>query len=349
MTALASRRMEVDLDVGRMSADALAEGWGDGLPLIPPTEDLVAEFVQASGRDPEESLGLLPPSRARCTVEKVAINAVMAGAPAESMGLICSSLLAMIDSPLWLDGINATTAAVVPAIIVNGPIRDRLQIPYQYSALGGAASTAPAIGRAIRLVMRNVAGQVSGRSSESVFGQPGRVIGILAGEWEERSPWAPLAERRGVSGDAVTVFGTVGTCNIVDSEGATGQELLEVIGKSLAYMGNNGFVGGTVFADQMVAINPIWARDIIARDIPSYEDVAEILWQAARRPLDDFPEPCRPGLERRGRVDAQGQAYLVEKPDEIHVFVCGGLGSLHATMFPGFSNSQAVTRAIDAA
>ena len=349
MSALASRRMEVDLDVGRMSADALAEGWGDGLPLIAPTEDLVAEFVEASGRDAAESLGRIPPSGAECIVEKVAINAVMAGAPAESMPLICSSLHAMIDSPLWLEGINATTAAVVPAVIVNGPIRDRLQIPYEYSAFGGAASTAPAIGRAMRLVMRNVAGQVSGRSSESVFGQPGRVIGIVAGEWEERSPWAPLAERRGVSGDAVTVFGTVGTCNIVDSEGATGLELLEVIGKSLAYMGNNGFVGGTVFADQMVAINPIWARDIIARDIPSYEDVAEILWQAARRPLDDFPEPCRPGLERRGRIDEHGNAYLVEKPEEIHIFVCGGLGSLHATMLPGFSNSQAVTAPIEAA
>lgn len=349
MTALASKRMEVDLDVRRMSMDALADGWGDGLPLIPPTEDLVSEFIEASGRNAEESLGPLPPSGAPCTVEKVAINAVMAGAPGESMPLICASLLAMIDSSLWLEGINATTAAVVPAVIVNGPIRDRLQIPYQYSAFGGAASTAPAIGRAIRLVMRNVAGQVSGVTSESVFGQPGRVTGIVVGEWEERSPWEPLAQRRGVSGDAVTAFGTVGTCNIVDSEGCTGLELLEVIGKSLAYMGNNGFIRPTVFADQMVAINPIWANDIIARDIPSFEDVSEILWQAARRPLSDFPEPCRPALELRGRIDEQGCAYLVEKPEEIHIFVCGGLGSLHAMMLPGFSNSQAVTLPVDGA
>ena len=154
MTALASRRMEVDLDVGRMSADALAEGWGDGLPLIAPTEDLVAEFVEASGSDAGESLGRVPPSGAQCIVEKVAINAVMAGAPAESMPLICSSLYAMIDSPLWLEGINATTAAVVPAVIVNGPIRDRLRIPYEYSAFGGAASRA--FGCAPRAGMRCV-------------------------------------------------------------------------------------------------------------------------------------------------------------------------------------------------
>ena len=346
MSALASRRMDVAADAGRMSREAVDQGWGDGLPLIAPTGELVAAFVEQSGRDGGESLGKIPPSRAECTVEKVAINAVMAGAPAESMELICTALDAMIDSPLCLDGINATTAAVVPAVIVNGPIRDRLGIPYSYSAFGGVAGPAPAIGRAIRLVMRNVAGQIPGVTTESIFGQPGRIVGIVAGEWEERSPWAPLAERRGVSGDAVTVYGTVGTCNIVESVAESGIELLEVIGKSLAYMGNNGFVAGTVFADQMVAINPVWANEIIARDIPSFEDVSELIWKFARRPLSDFPEVVRPRLEKRGRIDEQGNAYLVESPDQIHILVNGGLGSLHAMMLPGFSNSEAVTRGI---
>lgn len=181
--ALTSDLMEVDADVQRMSFDAIAQEWGDGLPIIPPTEERVTEFVDRSGREAAEVLGYLPPSGAPCTVEKAAINAVMAGAPPEAMPLICSSLLAMIDTPLWLAGINATTASVVPAMIVNGPIRDRLGIPYQYSAFGGQASPAPAIGRAIRLVMRNVAGHKAGATSESVFGQPGRVIGIVAGEW----------------------------------------------------------------------------------------------------------------------------------------------------------------------
>jgi hypothetical protein len=108
-------------------------------------------------------------------------------------------------------------------------------------------------------------------------------------------------------------------------------------------MGNNGFVGGTVF-DQMVAINPVWANEIIARDIPSFEDVSELLWTFARRPLSDFPEPCRPGLERRGRIDKDGNAFLVDTPEEIHVFVCGGLGSLHAMVLPGPTVIAAVAR-----
>src|SRR5205814_1940858 len=80
---------------------------------------------------------------------------------------------------------------------VNGPARDRLKIPYGAGCFGPEAAPAPAIGRATRLLMRNVGRQVGGVSSKSVSGQPGRVTGIVVGEWAERSPWPPLAEPRG--------------------------------------------------------------------------------------------------------------------------------------------------------
>lgn len=343
---LTSQRIEVDADIQRMSGDAVRDGWGDGLPIVPPVESLVDEFVTASGLPADHSLGTLPPLLVDCTVEKVAINAVMAGATAASMPLVCAALSAMVEPAFELPAINATTASVVPAVVVNGEIRDRLDIPYRYSALGGAASQAPAIGRALRLVMRNVAGQVSEKTSESIFGQPGRVTGIVVAEWEERSPWPPLAERRGFSGDTVTVFGTLGTCNILDSIAASGREVLEVIGKSLAYMGNSNFHFVSNYAEQMVAINPIWASDVIARDIPSFEDVREVIWENAYLPLDWFPEALRPSIEERGRIDERGRVRLMETPDELHVIVCGGLGNLHGAMLPGFSHSEAVTKEV---
>src|SRR5207245_8392521 len=107
-----------------------------------------------------------------------------------------------------------TTSCVVPGMFVNGPSRDSLKIPYASGCFGGDAGPAPAIGRAVRLVMRNVGGQVVGVSSKSVFGQPARVTGVVVGEWEERSPWPPLAARRGVPGDGVTVHGCTGTMDI---------------------------------------------------------------------------------------------------------------------------------------
>ena len=349
---LTSHRIELDTDIDTHGRDlietSLDEGWGDGLPLVPPVEELVEEFVEASGQPAGHVLGKLPPLLAECTIEKLAINAVMAGAPAAAMPLLCSAIEAMVEPQFDLAGINATTAAVVPALFVNGPLRQSLRIPFGYSALGGEASPATAIGRAIRLVMRNVAGQWPGETSESVMGQPGRVCGIVVAEWEERSPWPPLAERRGVGGDAVTVYGALGTANIIDPVAKSGREVLEVIGRSLAYMGNNNFAPVSTFAEQAVAINPIWANEVIARDIPSFDDVREIIWQAARLPLEWFPEALRAPIEERGRIDERGLVYLIESPQDLHVLVCGGLGNLHAAMLPGFSHSLAVTRPVPA-
>ena len=123
-----------------------------------------------------------------------------------------------------LHALNATTGSVVEALVVNGSARHTLGLPMGAGCLGGVAGHAPAIGRALRLVLRNVAGQHVGVTSQSVWGQPGRVAGIVFGEWEERSPWAPLAERRGVAGDAVTVIGAMGTMNICDPLASTADE-----------------------------------------------------------------------------------------------------------------------------
>ena len=109
---------------------------------------------------PTKSSRLLPPTQVECTVEKIAINAVMAGAPPESLELLIAAIASIADPDFELYGVNATTAPVYPAFVVNGPIRDVLDIPYSYGCLGGVANTVAAMGRAIRLLMRNVAGQV---------------------------------------------------------------------------------------------------------------------------------------------------------------------------------------------
>ena len=189
---LASPRLEVDDDPVAFTKFATDAGWGDGLPLIPPRDDLVRDYVAASGRFPDELIAELPPRRGRCTVEKIAVNAVMAGAPPEAMPLLVASMEAMAEPDFNLFALNTTTCCVVPGMFVNGPVRHECNIPYGVGCFGGEAGPGPAIGRATRLIMRNVAGQRVGVSSKSVFGQPGRVTGVVVGEWEERSPWAEL-------------------------------------------------------------------------------------------------------------------------------------------------------------
>ncbi|MYM62400.1 hypothetical protein GSF27_03435 [Pseudomaricurvus sp. HS19] len=323
----------------------MQQGWGDGLPLIPPTEARVRAFLGANNRYADEVICHLPPTDADCTVEKIAINAVMAGAPAESMPLIIAALEGMADPDFELFGLNATTAPVIPLTLVNGDIRNKLDIPYQHGCLGGAASMSTAIGRTIRLLVRNVAGQVAGVTSQTTFGSPGRVAGIVFGEWEERSPWAPFAERRaGIKGDAVSVYGTMGTQNIIDTTSQTGPEFLEMIGKSLAYPGANGFSPAMPFAEMMVAINPVWA-EIIHRDVPNLEDVQELIWKHASIDANHLTPQHLNQLEAQNRV-INGRVFVSVEPKDVLVICCGGTGGLHATGFHSFGSCITQTRAI---
>lgn len=344
MSLLDSARHTVDPDPVAFAQMALERGWGDGLPLVPPTPERVEAALASVGWAPDEVIAALPPLRAPCTAEKLAINAVMAGAPAASLPLLRAAVEAMAAPEYELHALNATTGSVVEAVVVNGPVRHVLGVPVGAGCLGGVAGAAPAIGRALRLVMRNVAGQRIGVTSQSVWGQPGRVAGIVFGEWEERSPWAPLAERRGVPGDAVTVMGVMGTMNICDPLASSAEELVLAIGRGLACPGVNGFLTGLPFSEVLVGINPIWA-DIIGRAYPDVADVQARLRATAKLPLSDWPERYHAEFEARGRVEG-GQVHLVDDPAQIHVVVAGGLGALHAHALHSWGSTLAMTRPV---
>ncbi|MBY8862871.1 hypothetical protein K7711_40820 [Nocardia sp. CA2R105] len=336
---------EAPADIIEFNRYARDAGWSDGLPLIPPTEERVRAMLAAVDADPDEVVAELPPSGASCTLAKLAANAVMAGAPPTALPLLRTALAAMAEPEFDLHALNATTGSAVPALVVNGKIRHELEIPFGAGCLGGAEGGAPALGRALRLTMRNIAGQRIGVTSQSVYGTPGRVAGIVFGEWEERSPWAPLAQRRSVPGDAVTVYGAMGTVNICDIVATTGALLLEIIGKSLAYPGANGFLTSTVFSEVLVAVNPIWA-EIIGLDFPDANEVAERLWSHAALPLDHFPETHRGPIEALGRVDEQGQVHLTPTPADVIVVTAGGLGGLHAAVLHSWGATRSQTRAV---
>lgn len=341
---LVSPRHEADLDIEAFNAFVLEKGWGDGLPLIPPTESRVRAFLSENDRFPDEVISYLPPARAECTVEKIVINAVMAGAPARSLELLIAMVAAAAEPDFELYGLNTTTAPVYPAFVVNGPVRDQLDIPYKHGCFGGTATTAVAIGRAFRLLMRNIGGQVPGRTSQTTFGSPGRLASVLAGEWEEYSPWAPLAERRaGVKGNAVTCFGTMGTVNVLDTTSQRPDHFLEMIGKSMPYPGANAYSPSMAYSEVMVAINPIWA-EIIAGDYPKIEDVQEKLWRHASLPAELLQPLHLEQLEAMGRVNTDGRIYMTPEPKDIVLFVCGGTGGLHATVFHSFGSCLTQTQ-----
>lgn len=303
---LVSDRIAVEDDVVAFTEFSVEQGWGDGLPLVPPTESRVRRFLAENDRYPDEVVARMPDS-SECSVEKIVVNAVMAGAPPESLELIIAAIEAVTEPDFELYGVNATTASVYPGFVVNGPIRDALNIPYGYGCAGGVATRANAIGRAIRLIMRNVAGQVVGVSSQSTFGSPGRLASLLMGEWEEKSPWAPLAERRaGVRGNAVTAFSTMGTMNVLDTTSSGARAFLAMIGKSVSYAGANCYSPSMEYSEMTIGINPICA-EIIAGEIPAIEDVQELIWKHATVSAD-WLEPLHRG-KAEGRRQSLAMAY----------------------------------------
>jgi len=342
---LTSQRIQVEDDISAFTDFSLQQGWGDGLPLVPPTEARVRQFLSENDRYPDEVVARMPDS-SQCTVEKIVINAVMAGAPSGSLELIIAAIEAIAEPDFELYGVNATTAPVFPGFVVNGPVRDLLHIPYSYGCTGGVATKANAIGRAIRLIMRNVAGQVAGTTSQTTFGSPGRLASIMMGEWEEKSPWAPLAERRaGVKGNAVTAFSAMGTMNVLDTTSSGADAFLEMIGKSVAYPGANCFSPSMEYSEMTIGLNPICAA-LVAKELPNIEDVQEKIWKYASLSADVLQAFHRGQVEAQGRIRADGRIYATPEPKDIVLFVCGGLGGLHALGLHSFGSSLSQTKPI---
>src|SRR5437899_10173109 len=191
-----------------LDADAIeslfARGVTDGLPVVPPTRRLVERAIAASGRAADELIALVPPNYGRATVEKIAINAVMAGCRPEYLPVVIAAIDAICDEAFDLHGVSATTDAPSPLVIVNGPIRGPLEINSGAGVFGSGWRANATIGRAVRLVCVNLGGARPGVVSMSTLAHPGRYTYCI-GEHEEASPWESLAVELGLAPEQNTV------------------------------------------------------------------------------------------------------------------------------------------------
>ncbi len=346
--ALTSERVAIDDDPVALYELSLADGWGDGLPLLPPTEQRVRGILASTPFHTDDVIGILPPMNREATIELAAVNAAMAGCEAWGFPYVIAALEAMCEEAFNLDGITTTTSSVFPYLIANGPSRDRVGIDYGPGCMGGAAGRGSmTIGRAVSLCLRNIGGQKVGATSKSVFGQPGR-LGVCFGEWEERSPWPSLAEQFGYrkDQDVVTVHGAKGTHAVADVNNDDARDLLYLIAKSAAFPLSNKFLSPTAANGQtVIAINPEWAARF-GREFPDVDDLKAYFHEHAWQPIDLWPEPNRIVLEQKNRVDDRGRVHLSDRPDQFVPIVCGGLANLHAVILPSWSDSELQHQAV---
>ena len=200
--------------------------WSDGLPVVPPTPVRVLRMLKGTTRDPQDVLGPMPPDYQPCTVEKVAINAVMAGCKPEYMPVLLAAVEAVLDDAFCLHGVIATTMYIGPIAMVNGPARRQLGMNSGVNALGQGNRANSTIGRALQLTIRNVGGGKPGGIDRATLGNPGK-LGFCFAEDEEGMSWEPLSVERGVAPgkSAVTVFAGYGVQGIVDQNSRTPESL----------------------------------------------------------------------------------------------------------------------------
>ncbi len=240
--ARASGRLRArELEIGELEdpIEALFDrGFSDGLPLVPPTPERVVEMLDASTRDAQDLVAVVPPYDGRATVEKVAINAVMAGCPPAVFPIVLAAIEAACDPGFALLGVVATTYPAGPVVVVSGPLSERVGMNGAGNALGQGNRANTTIGRAVQLVVRNVGGGRPQYEDSATHGQPGKV-GACFAERLHDSPWPGLAQDRGVPADetGVTVFAAEGPRTHSDLTSRAPEELCAGLRAELNWVG----------------------------------------------------------------------------------------------------------------
>ncbi len=342
---LRSEKISLDDSLEAVNDWFYDQGWTDGLPIVPPTAERVERLLAWSDREPQDELGPVPPKYGIATVEKVAVNAVLAGCVPEYFPVVLTALDALLESPFNLYAVQSTTHPCAPLVILNGPITQELGVNGGYNAFGQGWRPNATIGRAIRLVLLNIGGGVPGLLDRSTQGQPSKYSYCIA-ENEAENPWTPLHRERGFEADTstVTVCGAEGPHNINDHISTAAPGILTTVASTMAGMGSNN---AYALGEPILALGPEHAQ-ILARDGIGKDEIRDYVFQHARVPRELWEAG---GMYGMGFVPDDlfpGEAALplIRRPEHLMILVVGGPGR-HSCWMPTFgSMTRSVTRPI---
>ena len=360
-TAIGARRVRIPVDDDPFEFMA-AQGLDDGLPVVPPTEARVLRMLAGTTRPASDVVARVPPNLAPATVEKVAINAVMAGCRPDYLPVVIAAAEAACTDAFNLHGVLATTYFATPVIVVNGPIRRRIGLNCAGNVFGQGFRANATIGRALQLLVRNVGGGRPGEVDMSTLGQPGKFTCCI-GEHEEVSGWEPLHVERGFSPDAstVTVFAGEAPRAIRDQLSRTARSLGASMGWCLETMAHPRLHR---MGEVLLVVSPEHARTF-ARDRCTKADLRARIQAVTSRPLRELlpDDECRKGmalaalppewLGADGRPTPEALDTPVPKfrrDDDILIVVAGGTAGKFSALLGGWASgaagSTAVTREI---
>ena len=334
------------------ATDAFRErGWTDGLPILPPTREAVDRMLTHADRAPDEVIAKVATRWGKATVEKIAVNAVMAGCRPEYMPVLIAAVRAITDPAFNLTAVQATTNPVAPLLIVNGPVAQAIGMNSRFNAFGQGSQANATIGRALRLVMINVGGGHPEATDRAIQGQPAKYTFCVA-ENEAESPWDPLHVERGLErgASAVTAVAVMGfhawASAVHTLETGSAESLVSTMSGAMAAMGVNNvqYAGVT-----LLVLNPYHAS-ILARSGYSKDRLKQELFERGRIPVSRY-HPLEITKLRKMRPtinwdDPRTMIPMTDRWEDIMVTVIGA-GGVHGIVLPSYGRpSTPVTRAV---
>lgn len=340
---LSSKRYTVE-DFGAAQEFFHSRGWTDGLPVVPPTAEAVRACLDWALMAPDQLIGIEPVRNRPITAEKLAVNAVMAGCLPPYFPVVVAAFQAMLREPFLMHGATASTGGAAILIVVNGPIRKELGMSGTFNALGGSDRATAAIGRAVRLVLRNLMDVRPGDIDRSTLGHPGKFSYCVA-EDEEGTPWKPLAEERGSppGASSVTVLAAGAPRQFMNEWTTKPEEILDTAASEIRAIMRHY----SIWPGNYALVLPPQLRAHFDAAGWTKKDVREYMFSKARIKRGEWAD-CGKGSVVGEHRDREYCAF--REPDDLLVVAAGGpAGGFGAVIPPWYGNkSNAVTVAIGA-
>ncbi len=335
----------VEDDPGALTQLYSQHGWGDGLPMVPPTPERVDEML--AGTDPDEVIAVLPPRSGIATRRVIAINAVLAGCQPAHLPVLVAAVRALADPELNLRGVNATTHCVAPLLIVHGEVAETGGYNSGLGAFGPGNRANASTGRAVRLILMHVGGARPGPGDASTQGGPAKYSYCVA-ENLAQSPWGGYAVSVGVQApSAITLHCGEAPHNVHDMESSDPGVILDKVASAMTSLGQNNAPISS--GEYFVALCPEHAA-VCANAGWTRTHIASYLFNRATLPVAELRRafglrawaPWQQSLADEDRIS------MTEHPDNIKVFVVGGAGK-HSSVIPSWGMTRSVTIPVDAA
>jgi len=310
----------------------LGKEWSDGFPVVTPTEERVAWMLKGTRRNPDDVVGKVPPALEPASVRTVAIHALMAGCKPEYLPVVLGGLELILREEFNMGGVQCTMHGVAPLMIVNGPYAQKIGIHGGNGCFGPGFRANATIGRAIRLMLLNLGGGISGLASATVFSSPVRYTACVT-ENTAQSPWESLAVSRGYAprDDVITCAMIENPRLHFDDASTEPERLLTGIGDAMTAPGSWNM---WFRSDMVVAMSPQHAK-LCADAGLSRADVQKRLCELAVRKQSTLKRGgnWRPERARAMGVDPDDDNCMikaVKDPTRLHLIVAGGMGPITA-------------------